>query len=197
MAEGPVEKDEENPFSPYGGTEQDEIDYAIFIRMNGVERARLKELLNGRDDDHVIVESYKGDFAGMEPRKAQMPPTIEGEYRSIFLVRVASMLRAFVGSYDSVFRSLLRRSRGAVTREPIPPGRLALTIAGVLMTPAARKRLIEPAIADIQFEHAEAVKAGRTRFARWVVIRGYLYLLWPAIVGAFALVRELIKLKGA
>ena len=72
----------------------------------------------------------------------------------------------------------------------ITPGRMLVYAAKFLLTPIACKRYVEPVIADMQQEYAEAVAAGRPQHARWIALRVYLLVmpgwLYALIAGRLA-----------
>jgi len=69
-----------------------------------------------------------------------------------------------------------------------PPGETLSRILSVVLTRNAYTKYVEPVIADMQFEYADALKKGHTRHARWIVIRGHLLIVpgWVyALVGGW------------
>lgn len=59
----------------------------------------------------------------------------------------------------------------------IPPGGRLRGWLSLLCSPRTRSRILDPVLADVQFEWMEAHKAGKLSLARWVHIRGILTLL--------------------
>jgi len=61
------------------------------------------------------------------------------------------------------------------------PGSLLVVIAEFLLTKEAYERYVRPVIADAQYEYAEAIEAGRTTKARWILVR-----VWFLVVPGWA-----------
>jgi len=66
------------------------------------------------------------------------------------------------------------------------PGRRLRAIAAGLFDPATLERLIDPAIADLQCEHAEAMRQGRLWRARWVRVASFIAFCKVAALAVFA-----------
>ena len=59
-----------------------------------------------------------------------------------------------------------------------------MAIAGaLLLNRTGYRRYVEPFIHDIRCEHYQALQQGERRLAKWIVVRGYLYLCIPLIAG--------------
>ena len=71
-----------------------------------------------------------------------------------------------------------------------PPGSLLRSVADFLCSIGTMTNVVEPAIADMQFEIFEALNANRPQKARWALIRGY----WGVIV-AIGLVQTLRRVR--
>jgi uncharacterized membrane protein len=59
-------------------------------------------------------------------------------------------------------------------------------LAARLLDPSTMERLIDPVIADLQREHAEAVRHGRLWRARWVLVASFIAFCKVAAVALFA-----------
>ena len=53
------------------------------------------------------------------------------------------------------------------------PGRMLHRLARRFCGEKALARVIEPAIADLQKEHVDAIRAGRLWYCRWILVVGY------------------------
>jgi hypothetical protein len=65
-----------------------------------------------------------------------------------------------------------------------PPGRRLRTLARRVFNPSTMERLIDPVIADLQCEHAEAIRLGQLWRSRWVQVTGYVALVKVATIAA-------------
>jgi Lipopolysaccharide export system permease LptF/LptG len=63
------------------------------------------------------------------------------------------------------------------------PGETLRSIAQRFCTPATMERLIDPVIADLQCEHADAVVHRRVWHARWIRVAGYVAFWKVAVIG--------------
>jgi hypothetical protein len=81
--------------------------------------------------------------------------------------------------------------RVASSRDIIPSARLA-RIAQLILTPKFRKRCLEPMIADMQYEHAEAANAGDSLLCKFVLVRGYFLIAVMLLRGIVDAVKCLI-----
>ena len=66
------------------------------------------------------------------------------------------------------------------------PGAYLRAFAARLFDPSAMERLIDPVIADLQCEHAEAVRHGRSWHARWVRVASFIAFCKVAALAVFA-----------
>jgi len=66
-------------------------------------------------------------------------------------------------------------------RVVLPPGGRLASILSVFLTRKSYKRLVEPVIADMQFEYTNALASGRTRNAKWIAVWGHLLAVWNCI----------------
>jgi hypothetical protein len=64
------------------------------------------------------------------------------------------------------------------------PGERLRALAARLFDRSTNKRLIDPVIADLQFEHAEALRDGRVWRSRWIAITGWI-AFWKVAVHAW------------
>jgi hypothetical protein len=71
-----------------------------------------------------------------------------------------------------------------------PPAQRLVRLAAIILTPDLQRKYIDPYIADLHYEFHEAIQAGRTVFARFLVFRTYVRILWPLL---FALGRMLLS----
>ena len=72
------------------------------------------------------------------------------------------------------------KGSGRVDRAERRPGGRLRALGSRLCSPRALERLIDPAIADLQSEHAQAVRAGRVWRGRWIRVAGTL-AFWKVI----------------
>ena len=75
----------------------------------------------------------------------------------------------------------------------IPPLHLLVRIGSLLLNPNAYGRNIGPFIEDIRREYYQAVKARRFKYARWILLRGYLTIAWPLFVAIYRTMRTLLR----
>lgn len=75
---------------------------------------------------------------------------------------------------------------------PYHPGYFLTVILRILLTDKAFALFVEPVIADMQYEHLEALEAGRLWPARLLVIRSYLSVIPGCLYALFA--RKLLAL---
>jgi hypothetical protein len=66
------------------------------------------------------------------------------------------------------------------------PGLQLRAIAARLLDRSTLERLVDPLIADLQFEHAEAMRHGRPGRARWIRVAGYVAFCKVAALAIFA-----------
>jgi hypothetical protein len=78
----------------------------------------------------------------------------------------------------------------ATTKISRPPGSLLRSVADFFCSIPTMTNVVDPAIADMQFEIYEALKAHRPQKARWILIRGY----WGVAV-AIGLVQTLRRVS--
>lgn len=69
-----------------------------------------------------------------------------------------------------------RVARLYARRALLPGSRLAVVAESLLSKPMF-KRYVAPIVADLQYEHAKALAAGRVWRARWIVIHGHLLVI--------------------
>ena len=60
--------------------------------------------------------------------------------------------------------------------------RFVRRLAAWLCSPATLERLIDPVLADIELERRQALASGRAWRARWVVVSGYVGLIWAVVL---------------
>lgn len=77
-------------------------------------------------------------------------------------------------------------------RNVILPGAQFARIAQLVLTPKFRKRCLEPMIADMQYEHAEAANDGDLLLCKFVLVRGYFLIAVMLLTGIADAVKRLI-----
>jgi hypothetical protein len=77
-------------------------------------------------------------------------------------------------------------------RDVMPPDARLARIAQLVLTPKFRKRCLEPMIADMQFEHAEAANAGDLLLCKFILVRGYFLIAAMFLRGIADAVKRLI-----
>ncbi len=63
------------------------------------------------------------------------------------------------------------------SRVILPPGSGLSSVVRFLLTRDAYRRFVKPVIADMQHEYIEAIAAGETWRARWIVVLGHLHIV--------------------
>jgi hypothetical protein len=79
------------------------------------------------------------------------------------------------------------------------PGTRLRSWAGLVCSPATMARLIDPLIADLQYEHEGVSSTGQPRHRRWILMKGYL-AFWKVLLLHVPIVctrRTVRKLAGA
>jgi hypothetical protein len=84
--------------------------------------------------------------------------------------------------YEARKMALLRYNKNIRT----PPGLYLRPFAEFLFSRGVFELVLEPTLRDLYEEYCEALKAGRTRKAAWVRIRGY-WSFWSAIVAQLSI----------
>jgi hypothetical protein len=77
-------------------------------------------------------------------------------------------------------------------RHVIHPGARLARIAQLILTPKFRTRCLEPMIADMQYEHAEAANAGDSLLCTFVLVRGYFLIAVMLLSGIADAVKRLV-----
>lgn len=75
-----------------------------------------------------------------------------------------------------------------------PVGDLLNRFCQCVLTKKAYARTVRPQIADMRYEHAEAIKRGDRKAARLIVWRGYFHVIYPFAYGLFTMVVTILKL---
>jgi hypothetical protein len=97
------------------------------------------------------------------------------------------------GAQPSAVHARARNEVGvASSRDVIPPGARLARIAQLILTPKFRKRCLEPMIADMQYEHAEAANAGDSLLCTFVLVRGYFLIAIMLLSGIADAVKRLV-----
>jgi len=84
-----------------------------------------------------------------------------------------------------IFSSSFLPKGGKQGKVILPPGTLTGSVLKFLMKPAAFRRWVYPALAEMQEEYFEALRDGRHGYARCVWIRGLIYLIPGGVWGLF------------
>lgn len=69
-----------------------------------------------------------------------------------------------------------------IVKIAMPPGRHMVFIAQILFSPKTYDRVFAELINDIRLEHFEALRAGHTKRARWIAVRGWASFLHVLVI---------------